>query len=218
MAIGANLFHDGVTLALDIFSGKVRAASIVRSDSPGYDSYVILKKLIPGDLGWAEAVEQMGSVQSFKFLSLVVLAVLVLAACGASDFEGRDGVPLKGLEVTRAEYSDIWPFDAKGGTPECVGSSAAVFHHGGDSYALNQPALDQAYTPVSSVRKKGGKLTREHYDLAVESGDISPNIRSYDQFKDSFKTADIYYKEFPKLVDRIRGDLGPMTELALTLC
>jgi hypothetical protein len=160
----------------------------------------------------------MGSIQSLKFLGLAALAVLVLAACGASDFEGRDGVPLKGLEVTRAEYGDIWPFDAKGGTLECVGSSAAVFHHGGDSYALNQPALDQNYTPVSSVRKKGGKLTREHYDLAVESGDISPNIRSYDQFKDAFKTTDIYYKEFPKLVDKIRGDLGPMTELALTLC
>ena len=83
----------------------------------------------------------MNSTHSLKFLVLAALAVLVLAACGASDFEGRDGVPLKGLEVTRAEYSDIWPFDAKGGTLECVGSSAVVFHHGGDSYAMNQPAL-----------------------------------------------------------------------------
>ena len=160
----------------------------------------------------------MKSTSSIIFLALAASAVLILAACGASDFEGRDGVPLNGLKVTVEEYSDNWPFDAKGGTLECVASSAAVFHHGGDSYALNQPALEQNYTPVEKIRKRGGKLEREHYDLAVESGDMSPNIRSYEQFLDSFGTTEVYYKEFPKLVDKLRGDLGPMADLALTLC
>ena len=151
-------------------------------------------------------------------LMLAAVALLVLAACGASDFEGRDGVPLKGLKVTLEEYSDNWPFDAKGGTLECVGSGAAVFHHGGDSYALNEPALEQNYTPVEKIRKRGGKLEREHYEVALETGELSPNIRSYEQFLDSFQTTAIYYKEYPMLVDRLRGDLGPMTELALSLC
>lgn len=155
---------------------------------------------------------------SLVFLVLAASVFLVLAACGASDFEGRDGVPTKGLKVTLEEYRSIWPFDAKGGTLECVASSAAVFHHGGDSYALNQPALDQNYTPVEKIRKRGGKLEREHYDLAEESGDMSPNIRSYEQFLDAFGTTEVYYKEFPNLVDKLRGDLGPMADLALTLC
>lgn len=150
------------------------------------------------------------------FLALAT-TVLVLAAC-TSDFEGRDGIPEKGLKVTREEYGDIWAFDAAGGTLECVGSGAAVFHHKGDSYALNATALEQKYTPVEKVRKKGGKLEREHYDLAVESGDMSPNIRSYEQFLDAFGSTEVYYKEFPELVDKIRGDLNPITDLALTLC
>ena len=160
----------------------------------------------------------MNSTSLPVLLALAASAVLFLAACGASDFEGRDGVPLKGLKVTLEEYSDIWPFDAKGGTLECVGSRAAVFHHGGDSYALNEPALEQNYSPVEKVRKREGKLEREHYDLAVESGDMSPNIRSYKQFLDAFGTTEVYYQEFPKLVNKLRGDLTPMTDLALTLC
>ena len=162
--------------------------------------------------------EKMKPTRSLVFLGLAAFVFLGLVACGASDFEGRDGVPAKGLKVTLEEYAEIWPFDAKGGTLECVASSAAVFHHGGDSYALNQPALEQNYTPVEKIRKRGGKLEREHYDLAVESGDMSPNIRSYEQFLDSFGTTEVYYKEFPKLVNKLRGDLGPMADLALNLC
>ena len=116
------------------------------------------------------------------------------------------------------EYGDSWPFDAKGGTLECAGSGAAVFHHGGESYALNEPARERNYTRVDTIRKRGGKLEREHYDLAVKSGDMSPNIRSYEQFLDAFKTTNVYYHEFPKLADKLRGDLGPMTDLALSLC
>ena len=47
---------------------------------------------------------------------------------------------------------------------------------------------------------------------------MSPNIRSYEQFLDAFGTTEVYYKEFPNLVDKLRGDLGPMADLALTLC
>ena len=160
----------------------------------------------------------MNSTGSLIFLMLAVSAFLVLAACGPSDFEGRDGVPVKGLKVTLEEYSDIWPFDAKGGTLECAVTGAAVFHHGGESYALNEPALEIGYTPVEEIRKRGGKLEREHYDVAVETGELSPNIRSYEQFLDSFQTTTIYYKEYPMLVDRLRGTLGPITDLALSLC
>ena len=160
----------------------------------------------------------MSSTSSLIFLALAASAVLILAACGASDYEGRDGVPQTGLKVTLEEYNDTWPFDAKGGTLECASSGAAVFHHGGDSYALNDPALEQGYTPVEKIRKLGSKLEREHYDLAVESGDMSPNITSYEIFLDSFRTTAIYYKEFPHFVDKLGGNLGPMIDLALGLC
>ena len=152
------------------------------------------------------------------FLVLAASVVVFLAACGPSDFEGRDGVPAKGLKVTRQEYTDIWAFNVKGGTLECARSGAAVFHHGGDSYALNGPALDQNYTPVEKIRKRGTTLEREHYNLAVESGDMSPNIRSYKQFVDAFGTTAVYYKEFPDLVNKLRGNLEHMSALALTLC
>ena len=200
-----------------MFFGKFNPVYLAPGRSPGYDSYVVLKLKVPRNCGWVEVLEQMNSTRSFIFLVLAALVVLVLAACGASEYKGQDGVPPSGLKVTLEEYSEIWPFDAKGGTLECVDSGAAVFHHGGDSYALNQPAVEQNYTPVEKIRKRGRKLEREHYDLAVESGDMSPNIRSYEQFLDSFGTTAVYYKEFPKLVNKLRGDLGPMTDLALTL-
>ncbi|PKB63928.1 MAG: hypothetical protein BZY80_04565 [SAR202 cluster bacterium Io17-Chloro-G2] len=160
----------------------------------------------------------MDSTSSLIFLALAASAVLFLAACGASDYEGRNGVPTKGLKVTLQEYSDNWPFDVKGGTLECAGAGVAVFHHGGDSYALNDSALENGYTLVEEVRKGGGKLEMKHYDLAKQSGAMSPNMTSYEIFVDSFGTTAVFYKEFPQLVDQLRGDLGAMTELALTLC
>ncbi|PKB79040.1 MAG: hypothetical protein BZY88_15340 [SAR202 cluster bacterium Io17-Chloro-G9] len=160
----------------------------------------------------------MNSSSSLVFLALALSGILVMAACGPSDFEGRDGVPSKGQQVILEEYNDAWPFDANGGTLECAASEAAVFHHGGESYALNGAALENGYTPVEEIRKRGGELEPAHYQLAVDSGSMSPNIRSYEIFLDSFGTTEVYYKEFPELVDQLRGDLGAMTDLALTLC
>ena len=160
----------------------------------------------------------MNSTSLPIFLALAASAVLFLAACGASDFEGRDGNSVDGLEVTRDEYGDIWAFNVKAGTLECVSGGAAVFHNGGETYALNGPALEQNYAPLDKIRKRGTKLVREHYDVAVASGDLSPNIRSYDQFLDAFGTTEVYYNEFPHLIEKLRGNLEPMTDLALTLC
>ena len=163
-------------------------------------------------------MERMELTHSLRFLALAALAIVALAACGLSDFEGRDGVPANGLKVTQEEYGDIWVLVPKLGTLECAGSSAAVFHHGGSSYALNAQALEQGYSPVSPIRKVGDKLTRAHYDIAVASGDMSPNIRTFEQFRISFINTKVYDEEFPHLVDQLMGDLGAITDLALTLC
>ena len=71
---------------------------------------------------------------------------------------------------------------------------------------------------MEEIRKKEGKLGRDHYELAVESGDMSPNIRSYETFLSSFGVTEVYYNEFPKLVGKLRGNLEAMTDLALSLC
>ena len=163
-------------------------------------------------------MERIELTHSLRFLALAALAIVALAACGLSDFEGRDGVPANGLKVTQEEYGDIWVFVPQRGTLECTGSSAAVFHHGGDSYALNAQALEQDYSPVSPIRKMGDKLTQAHYDTAVASGDMSPNIRTFEQFKISFINTKVYYEEFPHLGNQLMGDLRAITDLALTLC
>ncbi|PKB82766.1 MAG: hypothetical protein BZY88_03735 [SAR202 cluster bacterium Io17-Chloro-G9] len=150
-------------------------------------------------------------------LLLSAVTILVLAGC-ASDFEGRDGESAEGLRVTAEGYHNNWPFQSEGGILECRSSEAAVFHSKGDSYALNDAALEQNYTPVADIRKKGGKLGREHYDVAKNSGDLSPNIRSYEQFLEAFGNTEVYYNEYPDLVSQFRGDLTPMADLALTLC
>ena len=163
-------------------------------------------------------MERMELPRPLRLLALAALAVLALAACGLSDFEGRDGIPSNGLKVTQEEYGDIWVFGPQRGTLECTGSRAAVFHHGGHSYALNAQALEQGYSPVYPIRKMGDKLTQTHYDTAVASGDMSPNIRTFEQFKISFKNTKVYYDEFPHLEDQLIGDSGAITDLALTLC
>jgi len=54
--------------------------------------------------------------------------------------------------------------------------------------------------PVEPERPTDGTLTRAHYDLAVGSGDLSPNIRSYEQFIDSYyNSVFIFNAEFPDL-------------------
>jgi len=155
---------------------------------------------------------------SLRALAWANSALTVLSACGLSDFEGRDGIPSNGLKVTQEEYGDIWVFGPQRGTLECAGSRAAVFHHGGHSYALNAQALEQGYSPVYPIRKMGDKLTQTHYDTAVASGDMSPNIRTFEQFKISFINTKVYYEEFPHLVNQLMGDAGAITDLALTLC
>jgi hypothetical protein len=47
----------------------------------------------------------------------------------------------------------------------------------------------------------GGALTQAHYDLVLTSGDLSPNIRSYEQFLDAYNNSlALFNQEHPHLV------------------
>jgi len=55
-----------------------------------------------------------------------------------------------------------------------------------------------------------GPLTRAHYEAVLASGDLSPNIRSYEQFLDSyFNSAALFFQEHPGIaVDTSTPDPG----------
>jgi len=55
-----------------------------------------------------------------------------------------------------------------------------------------------------------GPLTRAHYEAVLASGDLSPNIRSYEQFLDSyFNSTALFFQEHPNItVDTSSPDPG----------
>ena len=160
----------------------------------------------------------MGTKRVSAMLAMLVLGLVVLAACGRYDYEGRDGEPRGGLKVSESQYGENWPLHVRRGTLECLDSKAVVFHHNRETYALNAGASALEYPTILSLLGQSSSLGRDHYDLALSEGLLSPNIRSYEQFLDAFKTTEVYFGEFPELAERFLGKLEPMLELALTLC
>lgn len=151
-------------------------------------------------------------------LALAVLGLLVLAACGRHDYEGRNGVPLDGLKVSKSQYGDNWPLNVSRGTLECLDSKAVLFHHGQETYALNDAAVDLNFPSIAPLQKRPSSLGRKQYALALDEGVLSPNIRSYEGFLTAFETLEIYYKEYPEFEERFLGQLGPMVDMAQALC
>jgi hypothetical protein len=151
-------------------------------------------------------------------LTLLALGLLVLVACGRNDYAGRDGSSERGLRVSESQSDENWPLNVRRGALECLDAKAMVFHHGGETYAMNAPAAALGYTSITPLLGESSGLGRDHYDLAVAEGVLSPNIRSYEQFLTAFKTTAVYFGEYPELEERFLGELGPMLDLALTLC
>jgi len=160
----------------------------------------------------------MNSKRVAAALAVVTLGLLVLIACGGNEHAGRDGSSDRGLKVSESQYGENWPLNVRRGALECLDSKAMVFHHGGETYAMNAAAAAQGYASITPLLGESSGLGRDHYDLAVSQGALSPNIRSYEQFLTAFKTTAVYFGEYPELEEQFLGGLGPMLDLALTLC
>ena len=151
-------------------------------------------------------------------MALLALGLLVLVACGRNDYASRDGSSESGLRVSKSQYGENWPLNVRRGALECLDPKAMVFHHGGETYAMNAAAAALGYASITPLFGKSSGLGREHYDLALSGGHLSPNIRSYEQFLTAFKSTAVYFGEYPELEEKFLEELGPMLDLALTLC
>lgn len=58
-----------------------------------------------------------------------------------------------GLEVSRSEFGDSWPFTVESGVVDCVDGQAAVFKAEGKTYQLNGIARSRGYAPIDPIWK-----------------------------------------------------------------
>lgn len=151
-------------------------------------------------------------------LALLTLGLLVLAACGRYDYEGRDGLAQGALKVSESQYGENWPLNVRRGSLECLDPDALVFHHDRETYAMNAAAAALGYASITPLLGQSSSLGQDHYDLALSGGNLSPNIRSYEQFLTAFKTTEVYFGEYPHLEEQFLEPLEPMLDLALALC
>lgn len=59
----------------------------------------------------------------------------------------------EGLEVSRSEFGDSWPFTVEAGVVDCVDGQAAVFKAEGKTYQLNGFARSRGYAPIDPIWK-----------------------------------------------------------------
>lgn len=91
---------------------------------------------------------------------LLALLVTFLVACGSS-----------GLEVTKAQYGDAWPFSVDQGTLSCKTSGggrlrSAVFKFEDTEYALNAVAEGLGYDSVEPIWRNRPQFFGVKADLA----------------------------------------------------
>jgi len=65
---------------------------------------------------------------------------LTIAGCGGS-----------GMEVSKEQYGDRWPFIVNSGVVDCVDGQAAIFKVNGKSYQLNGLASGKGYYPIGPI-------------------------------------------------------------------
>lgn len=80
-----------------------------------------------------------------RALILLLLLPLFTASC-------RSG-PTAGVEITRMEYGEQWPFTVDRGELACVGSSGVVFTAEGTTYGVNEAAVASGYPDVEPIRQ-----------------------------------------------------------------
>jgi|GEM_PF-1278048 len=86
-----------------------------------------------------------GIWRNLGLAAFFAMCVVLLAACGDS-----------GLQVSKAQYGDAWPFAVDEGVVDCVKSSggrvhSAIFKTGGKVYGLNVVAEGRDYLPLEPI-------------------------------------------------------------------
>ena len=83
--------------------------------------------------------------------AILALALILLTACG------------NGVEVTRSEYGEDWPFTVKEGVVKCLSDNSVIFVADGVEYGLNGFAMGRGYAALERIW-----LIDEgfHYDMA----------------------------------------------------
>lgn len=94
---------------------------------------------------------------------LVLLLPLIAAACSSG--------PAAGVEITRTEYAEGWPFTVERGELACV-DDAVVFTAGGTMYGVNGAAVRGGYPDVDPIRRTSPVIPPLKVSLAplIEDG------------------------------------------------
>lgn len=74
-------------------------------------------------------------------ISALGALVVLISGCSKPD----------GIEVSRADFGDQWPLTVESGYINCIGWRTAVFHHGGQTYALNGLAKGEGFAPLDPI-------------------------------------------------------------------
>lgn len=92
-----------------------------------------------------------GDIPLFKFIEVLMRFVkLLLMIVFIISFGKALGA---GLEVSKSEFGDSWPFTVEGGVVDCVDGQAAVFKVEGKTYQLNGFARSRGYAPIDPIWK-----------------------------------------------------------------
>lgn len=80
----------------------------------------------------------------------ILVLLLTLSGCAQS---GNSG-----LEVSKGEFGESWPFTVQSGIVDCVDGQAAVFKTGGRSYQLNGFARSRGYAPIDPIWRENPEI------------------------------------------------------------
>jgi hypothetical protein len=79
-----------------------------------------------------------------------ILLLFALLGCGES---GNSG-----LEVSKGEFRESWPFTVQSGILDCVDGQAAVFKTDGRVYQLNGSARSRGYAPIDPIWRENPEI------------------------------------------------------------
>lgn len=75
----------------------------------------------------------------------------------------------KGINVSKDEFGDKWPFTVEAGVVDCVKGGGAIFKSNGQSYQLNGTASHMGFQPINPI-------WRDNPDIKGTKINIGPMI------------------------------------------
>lgn len=83
-------------------------------------------------------------------ITTIIVLLLALSGCGQSSSSG--------LEISKGEFGESWPFTVESGVVDCVDGQAAIFKTGGRSYQLNGFARSRGYAPIDPIWRENPEI------------------------------------------------------------